>query len=125
MNLTRVLIIIGLFIVTFFITNTPDFHLDGLIGLRSSTATDIMSHASYYFIITFPIFILLNNTRIPVFFICFLLFIPAIFEFSQAFVPGRSVSAYDMLGNYIGIISGLSICFLCRYLINRKLKFKP
>ena len=122
MNSAKVFILIFLFIVTSLITNIPYFHLDGLIGLRSSVATDILAHASYYFIISFPIFLLLYNVKIPSSFIYFLFFIPALLEFSQALVPGRTASATDMLGNYIGIAAGLSICFLCRYLIKWKLR---
>lgn len=124
MNSIRFFTLILLLVVTLFITNTPNFHLEGYLGLHNFLASDIAIHGSYYFVITFPVFLLLQNTKIPAFVIYIFFFIPAIFEFSQALIPGRTVSAYDMLGNYLGLAAGLSICFFMRYLLKGKYRTK-
>jgi VanZ family protein len=100
----------------------PNFHLDGYLGLPGTLLIDMTIHGSYYFIITFPIFLLLHNRKMPVLFLYFLFFIPALFEFSQALIPGRSVSAHDLIANYLGIAPALSICFFVRYIFRETKK---
>ena len=115
MKAGRISVVIFLFIATLLITDLPNFHLEGLFGLKNSHATDIIAHGSYYFIISFPLFLVLRNRKIPVPVFCLLFLIPALLEISQAFIPGRTASLYDMLGNYIGLVVGLAICLLCQY----------
>lgn len=124
MNLIRLLVLFFLLVITFLVTNMPNFHLDGYIGLPNSTFMGIASHAGYYFVMSLSIFILFHNLRIPVLLVYFLFSIPALFEFSQGLMPGRTVSIYDMLGNYIGLAVGLSIGFLLRHFMKTKVRPK-
>ena len=115
MSAARLSVVILLAITTLLITDLPNFHLEGFFGLSNSHMTDILAHGSYYFVISFPLFLLSRKRKIPVLVLCFLLLLPAVLEFTQAFVPGRTASLYDMFGNYIGLAVGLSICFLLQH----------
>ena len=115
MKAGSIFVLILLFIATLLITDLPNFHLEGLFGLNNSHTTDIIAHGSYYFVISFPLFLVFRNRKISLGTFCVLLLIPALLELSQAFIPGRTASLYDMFGNYIGLIVGLAICLLCQH----------
>ncbi len=50
-------------------------------------------------------------------------FYPIIDELIQIMAPGRSVSAYDILANYIGVLIGVILSILIRIFIHNKRDF--
>ena len=120
MNYARVIIIIILFFVTLLITNFPKFHLGEYFGMDGTRDMDMISHAVFYFVMCIVTLLLFQNSKISRLASFVLWVLPAILEFTQAFVPGRTVSFFDMIGNYLGIVSGLLIYLLVKQLQKTK-----
>lgn len=123
MKIIRVVAIGVLGIITLLVTNLPGFHLHEYFGLPNSNTTDIICHGIYYFVVTSILIILYANISIPVIFLFILLLIPAILEVSQLLMPGRTVSAYDLLGNYLGLGAAILLNIASPFILTRISRF--
>ena len=97
--------------VIFYASNTPGKDIPPLFPYQ-----DVVYHFSAYLVLSFFFSRALNKnktslslTKIFIFAIVFTVIYGISDEFHQAFVPGRSVSAFDVLIDTLGGLTGSSI----------------
>ena len=108
-------------IITFIATCYPGFEFESTGTRKNDSIIDFLLHVFYYFIIGIVFFPLLNpvNSRSWIFFPALLL-LSVLFEFLQIWVPSRSFSFVDMLGNLLGVGLAFIFSYWGRRKINRE-----
>lgn len=113
-------VMICMILITFAATCYPGFEFHSTPLMKKDSLIDFFLHVMYYFIIAVVFFPLLNprNNSSWIFFPA-LLVLSVIFEILQMWVPSRSFSFIDMVGNAIGILFAASFSYWGRRKYNR------
>ena len=98
------LVFVVLLIATGFFCEWPDFHPEQFVGSGYHWWLDMIFHGGYYFVITIVLYLVFCKGRKVLLFWVTVLLTSYVFEFIQAFVPGRSLSLLDFTSNLLGIL---------------------
>lgn len=97
------LVFVVLLIATAVFCEWPDFHPEHFVGSGYHWWLDMIFHGGYYFVITIVLYLVFCKGRKVLLFWAAVLLTSYVFEFIQAFVPGRSLSLLDFTSNLLGI----------------------
>jgi len=108
----KVLIAIGVIIVTAVFCEWPDFHPESYFGANYSWWLDMIFHGGYYFAMTIFLYIVFCKGKQVGLFWGTVLLTSYAFEALQVLIPHRTPSLLYLTSNFLGITLATVLCTL-------------